>query len=239
MPNTIKTKLTRLLHHRLTRPAAAIGVAAGLAAAVLLAVGPSMGAFTASISGGASQTAGVLSMVAGESGGGTTNTCSADSTDGFSTSCSSVAVATATVPGQENGLNFYFNDSGTILSGIHAVVAPGSCSGSNSTICADTYVTVSWWFPGQVAAVCLYGPSGGTSGSCGAPTSAYTLAGLAQTGTLPVTGDSVYKWTYSSGVNSPTAADLYVTLELSPSAPSADEGATVSIPLTTTFTAGS
>jgi len=53
MTEKIHNKLTRLIHHRLTRPVTAIGVAAALVAAVLLAVGPSMGAFTASISGGA------------------------------------------------------------------------------------------------------------------------------------------------------------------------------------------
>jgi len=239
MTKQIKSKLTHLLHHRLTRPVTAIGVAAALVAAVLLTVGPSMGAFTASVSGGGSQTAGVLSIIGSESGGGTTNTCSADSSDGFSASCSSVAVATATVPGQENTLNVYYNDSGTILSGIHAAVAPGSCSGSNSTICADTEVTVTWWFPGQEGAICLYGPTGGVAGSCGAPTSADTLAGLAKAGTLPVMGDSTYEWTSSSEANSATAADLDVTFELAPNAPSSDEGATASIPLTTTFTAGS
>jgi len=181
----------------------------------------------------------VLSIIGGESGGGTTNTCSADSSDGFAASCSSVAVATATVPGQENTLNVYYNDSGTILSGIHAAVAPGSCTGSDSTICADTEVTVTWWFPGQEGAICLYGPSGGTAGSCGAPTSAYTLADLAKAGTLPATGGSTYEWTSSSEVNSVTAAELTVTFELSPTAPTSDEGATASIPLTATFSAGS
>jgi len=234
MTEQIKSKLTHLLHHRLTRPVTAIGVAAALVAAVALSVGPSMGAFTASITGGGSQTAGVLSMSASESGAGTTYTCSADSSDGFSASCSNVAVATATVPGQENGWSVTFNATGTITSDIHAALTPGSCTGSNSTICADTDVTVYWMFPDSTESICLFGPTGGANGTCGAPTSAYTLSDLAKAGTLPVTGDSSRSWS-----NSSYPGMLYVTFELSPNATSADEGATVSIPLTMTFTAGS
>lgn len=213
---------------------------AGLAVTSLLAamVGPSLGSWTATASAGVSQGTGTLSEELNGS-------CIANATDGFAASCGTTAAATSSAPGQGGSVTTTVKDTGTINpttdSGFAWTISPSACSGTNSTICADTYMTVQlneWDASAGAFAplACLYGPSTTvtTGSACTTPTSSSqgSASGFGAAGTIsiPLTPlDAAESW-YGQSV-----AQLIITTELSPSAPTSDEGQTATVPFAVTM----
>jgi len=117
-----------------------------LAAAGFAALGPSLGAFTAQVSSQAEVGAGSLDLALNVPSG--QPTCSANAAE-VSVTCSNAYVTTAAAPGQEESVDWQAQSSGTITPqndpGFSFSLTPGSCTGSNSTICSDTEVTVDEW----------------------------------------------------------------------------------------------
>jgi hypothetical protein len=117
-----------------------------LAAAGFAALGPSLGAFTAQVSSQAEVGAGSLDLALNAPSG--QPTCSANAAE-VSVTCSNAYVTTAAAPGQEESVDWQAQSSGTITPqndpGFSFSLTPGSCTGSNSTICSDTEVTVDEW----------------------------------------------------------------------------------------------
>jgi len=131
---------------------ATVVLVAGLAlsAAGFAALGPSLGAFTATVSSQAEVGVGSLDLALNAPSG--QPTCSANAANGFSATCSNAYVTTAAAPGQEESVDWQAQSSGTITPqndpGFTFTLTPtSSCSAdpSTSTICSDTEVTVDEW----------------------------------------------------------------------------------------------
>lgn len=205
-----------------------------LSAALALSVGPSLGAFTASVSAGVAQQAGTLTE---ELTGAACSDTTADAADSFAATCGTNEVAEYATPGSGGSMTITAQDTGTITpltdSSFDFTLTPGSCTGSNSTICADTWVSieVEGYDSGWVPDGCIYGGTATSAGACPALSDTYTLATLADAGTitLPIVP--------SNGTFQTDGEEFVITTELSPSAPSSDEGATASEPLSWTMSA--
>ena len=227
------------------RPGVWATAAAGVGTTALLAalVVPSLGAWTATVSEGVSQTAGTLAMDV--SAASFTGDCDATASNSWSATCTPTIVSSDEAPGYVMAsatADWSVADTGTLLPGsldpdFAFTLTPGACSGSNSTICADTWVTInSQTYSPSTATYsptgCVYGPppASGSSG-CGAPSSSYTLATLADAGILTLPDANV---NFSMWYGAPA---FQVTVELSPSAPTSDQGATVTLPLSFTMSA--
>lgn len=233
---------SRITHAIRRRPGPWAVAAVGLAVTAMLAVmtGPSLGAWTASASAGVSQTAGSLSMQVDGS-------CNANATTGFVASCGTVATAQYATPGTSGSDTVEVEDAGTLNPTNDLAFAwtltPSACSGTNSTICADTFMTVQldeWSASAGTFApyACLYGPSStvSTGTACDTPVSSSqgSASGFGSAGTLsiPLTpADSAEAWYH----NSP--AEIVITTELSPAAPTSDEGQTATVPFSLTMSA--
>lgn len=163
---------------------------------------------------------------------GSSNTiCSANSTDTFSSSCGTPVDAPNEAPGYSTDAgNFSVWDAGSLTPtndpGITWALTPSACSGSTSTICSDTYITLELEQNGSPVA-CLYGPAASGGSGCGAPTSSYTLESLGTAGTLTVPQSDIS--TASPGT------EILVTTELASNAPNSDQGAAASLTLTSTL----
>ncbi len=224
------------------RPGPWAVAAAGLATTSLLAamVGPSLGSWTAVADTGVSQTTGTLTESLN-------NGCAANATNGFVVSCGTFSSTSYAAPGAGGSTTTGAQDTGTINPTNNASFAwtltPSACTGTNSTICGDTYLTVQldeWSASAATFApyACLYGPSTtvSTGTACATPTSSSqgSAAGFGGAGTisLPLTClDAAECWYHTS------PAQIVITTELSPSAPSSDEGQTATVPWSLTMSA--
>lgn len=209
-----------------------------LSAALALSVGPSLGAFTAAVGAGVSQQAGTLTEEVDSS-------CVAQASDSFAASCGTSEVTSYATPGTGGSTTFTVEDTGTLNptndSGFAWTLTPAACSGSNSTICDDTFATVQldeWSASADAFAPdgCLYGPVDSAGTGCATPTSSAqgSLEGLGAAGTisLPLTpADTGEAWYHGS------PAQFIVTTELSPDASSSDEGQTATVDLSWTMSA--
>lgn len=119
----------------------------GLAAAGFAALGPSLGAFTATVSSQAEVGAGSLDLALNPpSPASSPTSCTANAGNGFSATCNGADVTTTAAPSQVNAGDWQAASSGTITPGndlgFTFTLTPSTCSGSSSTICGDTEATV-------------------------------------------------------------------------------------------------
>jgi len=120
----------------------------GLAAAGFAALGPSLGAFTATVSSQAEVGAGSLDLALNPpSPASSPTSCTANAGNNFSATCNGADVTTTAVPSQIYSADWLASSSGTITPqndpGFSFTLAStSSCSGTSSTICGDTEATV-------------------------------------------------------------------------------------------------
>jgi len=119
----------------------------GLAAAGFAALGPSLGAFTATVSSQAEVGVGSLDLALdAPSPASSPTSCTADAGNTFVAKCSGAEIAQSAAPSQSYSADWLASSSGTITPqndpGFSFSLTHGGCSGSNTTVCDDTEATV-------------------------------------------------------------------------------------------------
>jgi len=214
-----------LIGQRQLRAALVLLAGLGLSALGFAAVGPSLGAFTATVSSQAEIGAGSLDLSLNVPSG--QATCSANAASGFSATCSNAYVTAAAVPGQSYGADWLASSSGTITPqndpGFSFALTPSSCSGSSITICSDTEATVDELSAEPNVATPLLGYSYQSNSSsynlvgvsCPSTTICVATGSSPQLGVVATSSDGGQTWsppTYLSGPLSGTTATLLLSV---------------------------